>query len=264
MKRIDQNIYEVKDERLPKAAKGCRLAVLADIHNNRFGENDNDLLAVVKDFAPDLILIPGDLIVGERGAIDFEPVLFLLRKLRKIAPVYYSEGNHEEILDTIGPEASEQLRAFYGRCWEEDVEVLKNESIVTPQGIRIYGLSLSMLYYRRARMTALSMEALDQKLGLKDPEEYAILLAHHPAYFPQYALWGANLVVSGHQHGGMVRLPKIGGVISPQLALFPKYDAGEYRELESTMILSRGLGSHTIDLRFLGNAPEFVGIVLDS
>ncbi|MBR0153993.1 MAG: metallophosphoesterase [Lachnospiraceae bacterium] len=263
MRKIDTTIYNCHDERLPEKARGLRIAVLADLHNNRFGPNDEDLLAVTRDFAPDLILMPGDLVVGRRGESDYEPMIYLCRNLRRIAPVYVSPGNHEQCLAEMGGRESAAYRAFLGRLWERDVEMLENGSILTPYGIRIYGLALDMSYYKRGRVKPFSAADLDRLIGMKDPEEFVILMAHDPVYFPAYALWGANLTVSGHQHGGMFRLPGIGGVISPQLSLFPKYDAGEYHAPDAQMILSRGLGSHHVDLRFLGNAPEFVGIVLD-
>jgi predicted MPP superfamily phosphohydrolase len=87
------------------------------------------------------------------------------------------------------------------------------------------------------------------KIGSKEQENFQILIAHNPIYFKNYAEWGADLVVSGHVHGGIVRLPLIGGVISPAIALFPRYDGGKYEQNGSTMVLSRGLGTHTIHVR---------------
>ena len=86
-------------------------------------------------------------------------------------------------------------------------------------------------------------------------------MAHHPEFFERYTEWGANLTLSGHNHGGMVRLPLLGGIVSPQYQLFPKYDGGKYEKGENTMILSRGLGTHTIKIRFF-NVPELCMIEL--
>ena len=106
------------------------------------------------------------------------------------------------------------------------------------------------------------MPAEEIREALGEPAEgaYRILLAHNPDYFSAYAQWGADLTLSGHLHGGMVRLPKIGGLISPNWTLFPKYDHGLYTIEEKKMIVSAGLGSHTIKLR-INNPPELV--VLD-
>ena len=83
-----------------------------------------------------------------------------------------------------------------------------------------------------------------------EKESFQVLIAHNPQYFQEYAGWGADLTVSGHVHGGIIRLPLIGGVISPAIALFPKYDGGKFVRDGKTMILSRGLGTHTIHVRF--------------
>ena len=263
-RKIDSTIYSCGGARLPESARGMRLAVLADLHNNRLGAGDEDLLRVTKEFAPDAILVPGDLVVGRRGEQDYEPLLYLVKRLRRLAPIYLSPGNHEEKLAGMSGAEGRAFEAFLGRLWELDAEYLENRSMKLRPGLRICGLSLGPEYYKRFGAKKAEEETIRELLGKKRPEEYTILLAHHPNYFPAYAAWGADLVVSGHQHGGLFRLPFVGGVISPQLELFPKYDAGEYTEGESHMILSRGLGSHALDLRFLGNAPEFVGIVLDS
>ena len=103
---------------------------------------------------------------------------------------------------------------------------------------------------------------LEKKLGRPDRSRFNILIAHNPSYFPAYAEFGADLVLSGHVHGGIARIPFLGGVISPALRLFPKYDGGRYREGESVMILGRGLGTHTIPVRFL-NPGELVEVIVN-
>ena len=102
---------------------------------------------------------------------------------------------------------------------------------------------------------------LRKLLGTPDREKFQLLIAHNPVYFDAYADWGADLVVSGHVHGGIMRLPFLGGVLSPSLTLFPKYDGGMFREHGSTMILSRGLSSHTIPIRIF-NPGELIVIEL--
>ena len=99
-------------------------------------------------------------------------------------------------------------------------------------------------------------DQLKDELGnCEEDGAYHILLAHNPVYFKQYAAWGADLTLSGHLHGGIIRLPLIGGVITPQAKLFPRYSAGKYEIGEKWMIVSRGLGTHTIPIRF-NNKPE--------
>ena len=96
-------------------------------------------------------------------------------------------------------------------------------------------------------------------VGKSERDKYQVLIAHNPLYFPEYAEWGADMTVSGHVHGGIIRLPLLGGVISPAIALFPKYDGGKYMRGDKAMILSRGLGTHTIHVRF--NNPGEVSVI---
>ncbi|MDE6892596.1 MAG: hypothetical protein K2P50_12455, partial [Lachnospiraceae bacterium] len=100
---------------------------------------------------------------------------------------------------------------------------------------------------------------LDRLIGRPDKSRATVLIAHNPRYFEVYAGWGADFVVSGHVHGGLMRLPFLGGVISPALKLFPKYDGGEFHEGKSTLILGRGLGTHTLPIRIF-NPGEVVVI----
>ena len=103
---------------------------------------------------------------------------------------------------------------------------------------------------------------IKELIGTADKDSFNVLLAHNPDYFPAYAQWGADLVLSGHVHGGMVRIPWWKGVVSPSIRLFPKYDGGKFEEGNSTMILSRGLGMHTIPVR-LFNPAEIVVVELE-
>ena len=119
----------------------------------------------------------------------------------------------------------------------------------------IYGFELEEFYYQKFCWADFQEEELERILGKPDEEYYNILLAHNPVYFHAYAQWGADLTVSGHLHGGIIRIPGIGGVITPQARLFPRYDAGHFRWKGRDLVVSRGLGTHTINLRIF-NPPE--------
>ena len=129
-------------------------------------------------------------------------------------------------------------------------------------GIRIYGSEIDRLYYKRFGIQPMDPEYLPGILGQPSEEYFNILIAHDPDYFPKYADWGADLVLSGHVHGGMVRVPFWGkGVVSPNVRLFPKYDGGEFTLGKTRMLLSRGLGMHTIPIR-LFNPGEVLEVDL--
>lgn len=117
------------------------------------------------------------------------------------------------------------------------------------------GLSLDMEYYRRLSRAYPTKTVISDLVGDADSSYYNVLIAHNPDFFDAYAGWGADLVVSGHNHGGMVRLPGLGGVISPRLHIFPKYDYGIHRKSGSTMVVSGGMGAHSVKIR-VNNRPQ--------
>ena len=140
----------------------------------------------------------------------------------------------------------------YGKALGEiGIAPLVNGHVYLPEtGICIYGAEIDRYYYKRFKVREMKGDYLPGILGTPKKEQFTVLLAHNPDYFPQYAAWGADLTLSGHVHGGIARVPFWGkGVNAPTLRLFPKYDGGIFREGERTMLLSRGLGTHTIPVR---------------
>ncbi len=133
---------------------------------------------------------------------------------------------------------------------EAGIKLLRNEIIDDEElGIRIYGSEIDRRFYKRFRQNIMEPGYMKEILGEPDEKAFNILLAHNPQYFKEYAAWGADLTLSGHVHGGLVRLPLLGGVVSPMVTFFPKYDGGVFKENGKEMILSRGLGPHTIPIR---------------
>lgn len=237
--------------------KTVRIVMLSDLHGTVFGEKNRRLLAKIKEHCPDLICIAGDMTV--KGGKGMEDCIDLCRQLLCICPVYYAMGNHEIRMDGY--------EDYCSRLRETGVYVLDNEyACYSVYGIklRIYGWNADEYFYHKFwQKRELSAEELKNDLGVPEQGEYSILLAHNPEYFRTYCTWGADLVFSGHVHGGIARLPLLGGVIAPSLRLFPTYDAGEFRNGKTTMIVSRGLGTHHIRFRFF-NLPEISVIDLCS
>lgn len=254
--------YPVASPKLPKEFDGCRLVVLADLHNAVFGEHNERLLQAIRDQKPDYILLAGDMIVGKQGQSTFVPTE-LIREMAKLCPVYYGIGNHEMRI--------QREPKKYGDLWEnykkelgETVSWMADRSVYITRGeaqLILYGLDLDPIYYKRFRKHPMKKEYLEEKLGVSDAGLYQILLAHNPNYFPEYAKWGADLVLSGHIHGGMIRFPWLGGCLSPMFHVFPKYDRGRYQEGHSVMLLSGGLGNHTFKFR-VNNLPELLTVTL--
>lgn len=235
------------------------IVMLADLHNHSYGENNQDLLSAVKMQDPDLICLAGDLLIGH-SKISYAPAQELVKTLAKDYQVFYGLGNHEARM--------KYDLALYGTRYEDyirplealGVQVLVDENrkiCVGNTELCIYGYDLPLCYFEKFNRYVFETEQVERALGSIEESKtvYRILLAHNPIYFPQYAAWGADLTLSGHLHGGIIRLPLIGGIITPQARLFPKYCAGKYQIGEKNLIVSRGLGTHTIPIRW-NNPPE--------
>lgn len=254
--------YQITDLNIPEGFQNCRLLVLADLHNACFGKNNEGLLQMIREQQPDYILIAGDMIVGKPGQSTDVPAS-LIEELARDYPVYYAKGNHE-LRAGLYPDTYGTLWADYQKRLAGKVTWLVNERTALTRGsdtIWLYGLDIDSRYYRRFRHRPMEEAYLTKLLGEPEPEAYRILLAHNPDYFPAYAQWGANLVLSGHLHGGLIRLPWLGGMLSPMFHFFPRYDRGRYEEKNSVMLLSGGLGSHTFKFR-VNNLPELLVITL--
>ncbi len=235
--------YEITSDKIKKEAV---FVLLSDLHACQIGKENEKLKKLIQSAAPDFICIAGDMTI--KNGRHTRRTLSFLTGLAQIYPVYYAPGNHEIRMPGYG-DYKEALQEA-GICY------LENKSAAVAENLWITGLDLPEYWYHKCwQKRKLTPAELEELLGAKKKSVFAILLAHNPEYFEQYAAWGADLVLSGHIHGGIARLPFLGGVISPSLRLFPRYDAGEFKKRDSQMIVSRGLGMHHIRLRFF-NRPE--------
>lgn len=248
--------YTAEDKRIQKT---CRGVLVTDLHNKRYGKNNEILLSAIKNQQPDFILIAGDVLTAKPG-VALEPALQFLRALAGEYPIYYANGNHEHRLK-LYPETYGDMAKRYGAALKEmGIEPLVNSHIDLPEyGIAVYGSEIDKMFYKRFKVRKMAEGYLPQILGQAPGERFTVLLAHNPDYFPQYAAWGADLTMSGHIHGGVARVPVWGkGVVSPAWHLFPKYDGGIFKEGKAVMLLSRGLGIHTIPVRVFNPAELWV------
>ena len=257
---IDGNRFHVVKYQLysEKVKNEHHYVVLSDLHNKSYGEKNEKLRKAIDKLAPEAILIAGDILTSKPGK-SYEVALDLMKNLACKYPIYYGMGNHETRL-FLYPEVYGEMGKNYEKDLEQiHVKFMRNESRECKDHIRITGLDMKRDYYKRFRKNPMDSGYLQETLGKVKSENYEILLAHNPDYFEEYADWGADLVLSGHVHGGMMRLPILGGVVSPAFKLFPKYDGGQFRIGKSTMILSRGLGMHTIPIRIF-NPGELISL----
>lgn len=245
----------------PRIRRDVRAVVLADLHNKKYGRDNELLIAAIREANPDMILVAGDLLTARPDA-PLDTALHLLAALAADYPIYYGNGNHEHRLE-LYPDVYGDMAQRYGEGLAGlGIQPLVNAHVqLADWGITVYGAQIDKRFYKRFKVQTMDETYLEEILGRADKSVYNILLAHNPDYFPRYARWGADLVLAGHVHGGIARIPFVGkGVASPGIRLFPKYDGGRFDEEDSTMLVSRGLGMHTIPVR-LFNPGEL--LVLD-
>ncbi|MCR5626955.1 MAG: metallophosphoesterase [Lachnospiraceae bacterium] len=250
---FDVTTYAFSDKRIKK---DITAAVISDLHECFHGKNNSILMLAIKKADPDIIIIAGDLIDGVKGG-DCTGIMHFLKSLARRYPVYYAYGNHEKRTEEYKYLAAQRAR-FKRGLKEAGVKPLKNRSVdLEGTGIRITGLDLPLKYYPKVVSNPLPTCLLYKYLGDPDRNKYNVLIAHNPEHFKSYCSWHADIILSGHVHGGIVGLGKQRGLISTKFTLFPEYVKGLYRSGRTNMIVSRGLGNHSINFR-LNNRTELV------
>lgn len=224
---------------------GFRIVHISDLHNKGFGKDQKRILKKIREFAPDIIVITGDIV--DSNHTNIQRALDFAVGAVEIAPVYYVTGNHEKWLE------DEEYDELMSGLDNAGVIRLDNESEVIEKGnssFVLYGLDDDNL----CDDTLKNMNA--------DSKELNVLLAHEPQYITEYALNGADLAFSGHAHGGQFILPFIGGIIAPDQGFFPEYTEGVHTSAQMSMVISRGLGNSVIPVR-LFNYPEIVCVTFE-
>ena len=253
---LELNTYTISSDRLPEAFDGYRIAHVSDLHNTEMGKNNEKLLDMLRDAEPDIIAITGDIIDSRNTNVEI--ALEFTKAAMEIAPCYYVTGNHEARVSEYD-ELKEGLI-------KQGVVVLDDERIeLELSGEKIVLLGVNDPSFETDYLFGDSETVMQSKLQeISDAEnEFTILLSHRPELFEVYADNNMDLVLSGHAHGGQFRLPFVGGVVAPNQGLFPKYDAGLYKEENTNMIVSRGIGNSILPFRF-NNRPEVILIELEA
>jgi hypothetical protein len=240
--------YQSKE--LPEAFDGFRILQISDLHNHRFGSNQERLLKSIKAISPDLIVVTGDLI--DRRRYNLEPIQELLANFPDL-PTYSVSGNHE-IWSGNYPEVKALIETNGWHALDNQSAIISRDN----DSIQIIGLMDPASRDQgdiQANVTQ-NLNALSIQSG-----KFTILLSHRPNPFEIYANYPIDLVFSGHAHGGQFRLPFLGGFIAPDQGLFPEYTEGMHTLNQTTMVVSRGLGNSIIPLRVF-NRPELVVVTL--
>ena len=250
--------YTVTSEKLKKSG---RFILLSDLHNKSFGKDNQRLIKAIDKQNPDAILIAGDMYTSAKNENNMASADFVCRLAEKY-PVYYGNGNHEHKTRLYPDVFGTMYEDYMAKIRVAGVDILVNEKVTLPSfNMDIYGLEIGRPFYKKLVSQHMETSYLEGLLGNPDPDRFNLLIAHNPDYFETYAKWGADLTVSGHVHGGLMVLPFLGGVISPKFCLFPHYDGGKFESGDKEMVLSRGLGTHTLPIRIF-NPGELVVIDL--
>ena len=238
--------------------------MLSDLHDTDVTHDGNKkLIESIDKIAPDFVILAGDMITSYSKTNDNSNVTFdFLKELSGKYKVYYGLGNHEQRYKAEPDKFKGKYDELVKYVTELGIEFLSDTySDSAGNNIRIYGYDIPIENYRRGVRTKLPDRVIKDTLGRADHDRYNILIAHTPDFFDDYVDFGADLVLAGHLHGGIVAIPGIGGVISPQLRLFPQYDSGSFTENNTTMIVSRGIGWHSVPIRIF-NKAEIVSVTI--
>lgn len=242
--------YEVKSQKLPESFDGFKIVQLSDLHGAEFGEDGMGLVEKVKELEPDIIALTGDFVTDEG---DLAAVEKLAARLTELCPVYFVSGNHE-----FGSGLAVKVRNILERA---GVKYLSNEYLTISRGED--GILLGGVEDPLAYADMLSPDELAQKMNDAAPDAFKILLGHRNYWMTEYPELPVDLIFCGHAHGGLIRIPGVGGLIGTDRRLFPDFDAGEYNNGRYTLIVSRGLGN-SVPIPRVFNRPEIVCVELSS
>ena len=248
--KIDISTYNIINSKIDK---NIRIMFLSDLHNNNIYKKLNKILDSTK---PDIIICGGDMINEGLNRIDnFMKIIPLFKNYK----TFYTFGNHEEVIHI---EKIKDYKKYIKYINKTNIILVNNNNIDISKNIKLYGLNPRLRYYKKHGMKGLDKSIINKYIGSIDNNKFNILVSHNPLEFDSYVELGCDLVLSGHVHAGVVRIPFLGALLSPDYTLFPKYSEGKYEKDNTTMIVSRGLGfSAKIPIR-INNNPEIVIINL--
>ena len=251
---VELNEYTIQSESIPKNFDGYRIVQISDFHNAQIGKDNEKLISLIEKAEPDIIAITGDIVDWRRTDIELTKDFVL--QIMKIAPCYYVSGNNESYI-TEKYDVKNILADMGVTVLEDETQHLEIE------GEKILLAGVDDPAFSDNYSSADSVPIMQTKLEeLMSDDIYTVLLSHRPELFGVYCEHEADLVLSGHAHGGQFRIPFIGGLYAPDQGFFPEYDAGLYTDGKTNMLVSRGIGNSKIPVRF-NNRPEVIVIELE-
>ena len=264
IKKIDVTKYTISNEKIPEEFNGFKIVQLSDFHSQGYRDTTEKLISKVKDINPNIIVMTGDMVSWDME--DIEEAKNLIKSLAESYPIYYIDGNHEHLAEIL---RQSRYASFIEFMQELGVTTIKNDYVEIyneDKSINLSGINLPLdgatgLYVNKYQ---LEKNYVEKTLPEADRQKFNILLAHTPIFIKQYSQWGADLVLAGHMHGGIVRIPFTNiGLLSPGRTILPRYAAGKFKVNDTTMIVNRGIGTSSFNLRLFNN-PEISVITLKS
>ena len=250
---LEVSTYQIASNKIPNEFNNYKIIQISDFHNNTSSKLTKKLIAEIKNQKPNIIVITGDLIDSTKTNVDI--AIDMIKEIIEIAPVYYVTGNHEARTNEYDNLKSQMI--------ELGVKILENEA----QEIQLNNSTINILGINDPSFNK-ERDILDSEIVKSNMEnirynedDFTILLSHRPEVFKIYVEKNIDLVFTGHAHGGQIRLPFIGGIIAPNQGALPEYTDGIYREKDTTMVVSRGIGNSIIPFR-VNNRPELVIVEL--
>jgi len=237
-----------------KAQDNVRFVFLTDLHEKEFGDNNYRLLDMIDRADPDAVLIGGDMPVVGRdagfagGTRRTRVSLALCRELARKYAVFYGNGNHEQRLWDMD---------YFDRLEDMGITYLSNRTVHWKYNISVTGLNLGPDQYKPVLPDSPDINFIDRRVGVLDEDRFNVLLAHSPQFIRSYAGTGADLVLNGHFHGGTIRLPGDVGLMTPQYQFFNPNVVGIKHFGATDMVISSGLGTHSINIR-INDKPQVV------
>lgn len=245
--------YDIVDSRIPKEFNEYKIVQVSDFHNTKSNKLTDNLVKEIKMQKPNIIVITGDLVDSNKTDVDV--AISFIKRIKDVAPIYFITGNHEASIS--------EYETLKEKLEREDVIILENKTEV----LEIDDAKLNLIGINDPNMSyhpyALDNEKIKSELidTNYDKNNYSVLLSHRPELFDTYVDNELDLVLTGHAHGGQIRIPFVGGLVSPNQGFFPKYTSGIFKEDNTSMIVSRGIGNSIIPFR-VNNSPELVIVQL--
>lgn len=271
--------YEITDEKIPESFDGYRIVQVTDVHSIRSQERADMLFDKIVAECPDAVVLTGDLLdstyytqenaalkAGESSKMAGQDTVDFIARLTKHYYVYFVYGNHEMVLlDDIDNNpfklAMEEIGVIFLN--NDGVKISKEDESIYMLGIQDPATLYKDSDYAEYNTHSERINAMmNNVMALREEDLYTVLLSHRPEYFNDYANYNVDLVLTGHAHGGQMRLPGIGGLYAPGQGWFPEYTEGLYIAGETSMIVGRGIGDST-ELPRVFNPPEISTIILN-